>query len=230
MTRPQKARRRLTDGLASGRWPFLLFVIGACACLLLGAVIANQLRGDVAEEAERADSAQAERAVAVISLDAACAQVQALGDKCVGPTLPPEAADPEQPSPVLDGTDGRDGRDGRDGLDGRPGTRGTDGASAYDLAVALGYSGTVTQWVASLEGPPGPEGPAGPVGATGPAGPPGDSTGTVGPAGPAGVDGQDGTDGQDGAPGPQGPPGPAPSVVYCEKAGGGRVLTCATAP
>ena len=40
------------------------------------------------------------------------------------------------------------------------GTTGTPGKSAYEIAVEQGYSGTVTQWLASLVGPAGPQGPA----------------------------------------------------------------------
>lgn len=97
------------------------------------------------------------------------------------------------------------------------GTTGTPGKSAYEIAVEQGYSGTVSQWLASLVGPAGPQGPAGPAGATGPQGPAG-ATGPQGPAGPAGADGAQGPKGDPGpagpagATGPQGPPGPAGSV------------------
>ncbi|MFJ2196963.1 hypothetical protein [Streptomyces violaceusniger] len=56
------------------------------------------------------------------------------------------------------------------------------GKSAYEVAVAEGYTGTVTQWLDSLVGAAGPKGDTGPAGAPGPAG-------------------------ADGAPGPQGPDG-----------------------
>lgn len=42
-----------------------------------------------------------------------------------------------------------------------------DGASAYEVAVANGFSGTEGEWLASLEGPEGPQGPAGQDGADG---------------------------------------------------------------
>jgi hypothetical protein len=42
-----------------------------------------------------------------------------------------------------------------------------DGKSAYELAVAGGYSGTQTQWLASLVGPKGDKGDTGNTGATG---------------------------------------------------------------
>ena len=77
---------------------------------------------------------------------------------------------------------------------------GADGASAYDVAVANGFTGTETEWLASLIGPTGPQGPqgnAGPAGAdgaTGAQGPKGDTgdqgiQGIQGPQGPAGADG-----------------------------------------
>lgn len=40
------------------------------------------------------------------------------------------------------------------------GPPGSPGASAYQIAQAAGYSGTQTQWLASLVGPAGPPGPA----------------------------------------------------------------------
>ncbi|MFF0630394.1 collagen-like protein [Streptomyces sp. NPDC004296] len=53
---------------------------------------------------------------------------------------------------------------------GPPGERGPAGASAYEVAVADGFSGTPADWLASLVGPrgaTGPQGPQGPVGAPG---------------------------------------------------------------
>ncbi len=38
---------------------------------------------------------------------------------------------------------------------------GANGKSAYELAVAEGFEGTLTEWLESLEGKPGPEGPRG---------------------------------------------------------------------
>lgn len=46
-----------------------------------------------------------------------------------------------------------------------------DGRSAYDIAVANGYSGTESEWLESLKGPQGPQGDTGPQG---PQGEPGD--------------------------------------------------------
>lgn len=88
---------------------------------------------------------------------------------------------------------------------GPEGPPGPDGLSAYQLAVAEGFEGTLEEWLASLVGPqgepgadstvPGPQGPEGPQGEAGPAG--ADSTvpgpqgeqGPEGPQGPAGIDG-----------------------------------------
>lgn len=47
------------------------------------------------------------------------------------------------------------------------GVKGDDGKSAYEVAVANGYSGTEVQWLASLKGEPGAQGAAGPQGAQG---------------------------------------------------------------
>lgn len=94
------------------------------------------------------------------------------------------------------------------------GTNGAPGKSAYEVAVDQGYTGTVTQWLASLVGPAGPQGPAGPTGAQGPTGAPGaqgpaGATGPQGPAGPAGADGAPGPKGDPGLQGPTGDTGPA---------------------
>ncbi|MFD1277440.1 collagen-like protein [Streptomyces kaempferi] len=71
---------------------------------------------------------------------------------------------------------------------GDAGGDGAAGKSAYEIAVDNGFTGTVTQWLASLIGPAGPQGVPG---ATGPTGPKGDP-GTTGPAGPPGADGSGG--------------------------------------
>ncbi|HNZ70653.1 MAG TPA: collagen-like protein, partial [Candidatus Dojkabacteria bacterium] len=65
----------------------------------------------------------------------------------------------------LQGIQGEKGQDGSStgipgpaGADGLDGVDGSDGLSAYDIAVAEGYSGTVAEWLASLIGPQGPQG------------------------------------------------------------------------
>lgn len=44
---------------------------------------------------------------------------------------------------------------------GPPGPKGEDGASAYQIALDNGYTGTEPEWLASLTGPPGPQGEPG---------------------------------------------------------------------
>ena len=66
--------------------------------------------------------------------------------------------------------------------------------SAYQIAVANGFVGTESEWLASLVGATGPQGPKGDTGETGPQGPKGD-TGATGPQGPKGDMGPVGEDG-----------------------------------
>ena len=47
---------------------------------------------------------------------------------------------------VSNGSDGQDGQDGANGVDGQA------GLSAYELAVQLGFTGTLEEYLASLEG------------------------------------------------------------------------------
>jgi hypothetical protein len=101
------------------------------------------------------------------------------------------------------------------------------GPSAYEVAVAEGFTGTEDEWLASLEGPQGPQGPQGIQGVSGPQGiqgPKGDTgaqgiQGVQGPAGPEGdsayevavANGFVGTEAEwlASLEGPQGPQGPA---------------------
>ena len=72
----------------------------------------------------------------------------------------------------LKGSDGRDGADGlpgKDGIDGEPGVDGTDGKSAYIIAVEHGFTGTETEWLASLKGADGKDGADGQPGKDAPA-------------------------------------------------------------
>jgi hypothetical protein len=64
-------------------------------------------------------------------------------------------------------------------------TQGVAGLSAYQVAVANGYVGTQSAWLASLVGATGATGPAGPTGLTG-------ATGATGPAGTNGTNGTNG--------------------------------------
>lgn len=50
------------------------------------------------------------------------------------------------------------GEPGKDGLNGDPGKNGLDGKSAYELAIASGYSGSQEDWLKSLTGEPGEDG------------------------------------------------------------------------
>lgn len=68
------------------------------------------------------------------------------------------------------------GAPGADGADGAPGA---DGASAYDVAVAEGFVGDETAWLASLVGADGADGATGATGATGPGVAVGGTTGQV---------------------------------------------------
>jgi hypothetical protein len=68
------------------------------------------------------------------------------------------------------GADGADGAPGVDGADGAPGADGADGAdglSAYEVAVAEGFVGDETAWLASLVGADGADGAPGADGADG---------------------------------------------------------------
>ena len=59
----------------------------------------------------------------------------------------------------VDGKDGANGLPGKDGIDGEPGVNGTDGKSAYIIAVEHGFTGTETEWLASLKGADGKNAP-----------------------------------------------------------------------
>lgn len=80
------------------------------------------------------------------------------------------------------------------------GAKGDPGLNAYQLAVLQGYTGSLNDWITSLQGnpgptgAPGPRGPQGETGQTGPQGPKGETgpQGSIGPAGPQGPIGQTG--------------------------------------
>lgn len=65
------------------------------------------------------------------------------------------------------GIQGVAGKDGKDGSNGANGTNGKDGLSAYQVAVANGYTGTQTQWLQSLVGSTGSSGSNGEDGVDG---------------------------------------------------------------
>ena len=83
---------------------------------------------------------------------------------------------------------------------GSQGPAGAAGASAYQVAVSNGFSGTETEWLASLKGDKGDRGEVGPQGPAG-------ANGQDGRDGIDGQNGRDGTDGQDGQQGPAGQDG-----------------------
>lgn len=92
---------------------------------------------------------------------------------------------------------------------GGPGPRPA-GESAYEVAVADGFDGTVTEWLASLIGPAGADGTDGGDGADGQDG----ATGAQGPQGTQGVTGATGSAGPKGDKGDQGDAGdPATNLV-----------------
>ncbi len=80
------------------------------------------------------------------------------------------------------GLPGADGKQGPAGQPGQPGKDGKDGQSAYQIAVTNGFSGSETDWLASLKGHDGHDGAQGLPGAAGHPGQPG-------------KDGQNGKDG-----------------------------------
>lgn len=81
---------------------------------------------------------------------------------------------------------GEKGDKGDTGAAGPKGATGADGKSAYEVAVAGGYSGTEVQWLASLKGAKGDTGAKGETGAAG-------AKGDTGATGPAGKDGTNAT-------------------------------------
>ena len=80
---------------------------------------------------------------------------------------------------LSEGGNGTNGKDGENGL------------SAYELAVQNGFTGTLIEWLESLQGTDGKDGVNG-------------KDGTNGTDGKDGIDGEDGTDGKDGADGKDG--------------------------
>ena len=135
--------------------------------------------------------------------------------------------------PGLTGPQGPQGEQGPQGLQGEQGPSGQDGKSAYEVAVAAGYTGTSAQWLTSLVGP---EGPSGAQGATGPSGltpqlrinqatnyweisydngATWDST-NISATGPQGASGSQGPQGPSGASGAEGPAGKSAYEIAVE--------------
>jgi hypothetical protein len=84
------------------------------------------------------------------------------------------------------GATGATGAKGDKGDKGDDGSDGADGQSAYELAVAGGFEGDVTAWLASLKGDKGDDGDPGPKGDKGDTG----DTGATGSTGATGADGK----------------------------------------
>lgn len=74
---------------------------------------------------------------------------------------------------------------------------GTNGKSAYEIAVEEGFTGSQSEWLASLRGSQGDQGPQGETGEQGPSG----EVGSQGIPGPPGIAGEVGSQGQPGPPG-----------------------------
>lgn len=123
-----------------------------------------------------------------------CLSIKRAGFKSDGETpIPPT---PDLYAQLLEKIDKKiaslhDGKDGADGVDGKDGA---DGKSAYQIAVDAGYTGTETEWLASLKGEKGDTGEAGASGEKG-------EKGDRGEKGDTGAAGKDGTNGKDGADG-----------------------------
>lgn len=128
------------------------------------------------------------------------------------------------------GPSGATGATGATGSQGVPGvcTNGAVGASAYEIWLAQGHSGSQADFIAALKGEqgvpgatgatgprgePGAAGPSGATGATGPKGDPG-ATGATGATGASGPKGDPGATGATGATGPKGDPGTPGGVRY----------------
>ena len=96
---------------------------------------------------------------------------------------------------------------------------GADGASAYEIAVENGYTGTEAEWLTSLKGQKGERGEKGEKGDTGEQGLQGiqGEKGEKGDTGAAGKDGMNGTDGRDGA------NGFSPTVIVTETSTGATI-------
>ena len=115
-------------------------------------------------------------------------EIEVVSDPSADPTLRGPAGQPGKDG--RDGTNGTNGASGKDGSPGRDGTNGVAGKdgdaglSAYQLARQQGYGGTLTQWLASLNGKDGANG----------------KDGLAGTAGKDGTNGLNGSAGKDGAP------------------------------
>ena len=107
-----------------------------------------------------------------------------------------EAIEQARANGEFNGKDGKQGEQGEPGKNGADGQNGVDGKSAYEIAVANGYSGTEAEWLEHLRGKDGKNG----------------ADGAPGRDGANGKDGKNGEDGRNGAPGQNGADGFSPTV------------------
>lgn len=107
---------------------------------------------------------------------------------------------------ITRGGSGSGGSGGGSGAPGPAGKDGEDGKSAYQIAVANGFTGSEQAWLASLRGPRGEKGHQGEKGDQGPAGQQGPQgeKGQTGPQGPRGIQGEQGIPGPQGSQGERG--------------------------
>ena len=98
-------------------------------------------------------------------------------------------------------------------------TMGSEGSSAYEIAVANGFVGTVDQWLTSLEGADGARGRAGSDGSGG------SGAGPQGETGLQGIQGIQGDQGVQGVQGVQGDTGPAGPTIRSARDFGTSVYT-----
>ena len=141
--------------------------------------IANQFQLNVLELANKENVGHTHVAADITDLQTIQGPQGPQGEQ--GPQGPQGEQGPQGPQGETGGQ-GPQGETGDTGPSGSNGTNGTNGDSAYDIAVANGFSGTEAEWLASLVGAEGAEGPEGPEG----------------PQGPAGTNGTNGTNGTDG--------------------------------
>ncbi len=113
-----------------------------------------------------------------------------------GPTGPKG----DKGDPGVQGPKGDTGATGPQGPAGPKGDAGANGKSTFEIAKANGFTGTESEWLASLKGPKGDQGPVGPQG----------------PKGDQGIQGVPGKDGTSGVQGPAGKDGHTPVITISE--------------
>ena len=89
------------------------------------------------------------------------------GEKGDPGEMGPQGIQGPKGDPGEKGADGKDGIAGLQGPKGDTGAAGKDGESAYDIAKRNGFTGTESEWIASLKGKDGAQGAAGAAGQQG---------------------------------------------------------------